>query len=130
MNFIKKSFAVLLVSSLGLGFNAHANNQAKAQQFLEELHENCMEHIDYQNVNSMVNVMNRTSIEINNESNLPLASSFDVMSKCLSNPNVLENFNPENFNFFLLGINFWSAELQKIRIDNTDYVLVIQPFQN
>lgn len=59
----------------------------------------------------------------------PRLSSFPLMTK--KNPNVtgvdFSNFNPVTFNPFTYNIEFFSSALQAIRIDGTEWVMIILP---
>ncbi|AEA44672.1 hypothetical protein [Fluviicola taffensis] len=59
----------------------------------------------------------------------PLLSSFPLMAKV--NPSIqganFENFNVASFNPMAYNIDFFSDKTQVIRIDNTNYIMVIRP---
>jgi hypothetical protein len=59
----------------------------------------------------------------------PLLSSFPLMTK--NNPNVaganFSNFTPDSFNPFTYQIEFLSSQTQVIRIDGTNFIMVIAP---
>lgn len=59
----------------------------------------------------------------------PLLSSIGLVDKY--NPEIkrdhAENFNPEKFNSLKYFFNFYSKEIQKIRVDNSDYLILIYP---
>lgn len=118
-------FLILFFTSFS---SIYANNSNKANTFLQELYENCPEFLEPGLAESIEEIISRVSIIESNESNLPLISSFSIKSKCLSNINLLDNFDPNTFNYYLYFINFESDQLQKIRIDNTNYIMIIQPY--
>lgn len=59
----------------------------------------------------------------------PLLSSFPLMTKV--NPTVqgadFANFNVSTFNPMVYNLDFFSDKIQVIRIDNTNYIMVIHP---
>lgn len=59
----------------------------------------------------------------------PLLSSFPLMAK--ANPTIqgadFANFNLSAFNPLVYNLEFFSDKTQVIRIDNTDYIMVIKP---
>lgn len=61
----------------------------------------------------------------------PLLSSMPLMSK--SNPGIqgadFENFNVNTFNPLAYNLDFFSDKTQVLRIDNTDYIMVIHPIK-
>ncbi len=69
------------------------------------------------------------SVPLTDSDKYPLLSSFPLMTK--RNPNVVgvdfSAFNPDTFNPFTYNIEFFSSAVQAIRIDNTEWVMVITP---
>lgn len=128
MNFIRIGYAFLIII-IGSS-SSFATPSNKAISFTQELYETCPEFLDPLLAIDVEEIISRVSMVKSTESNLPLISSFDIKTKCLNNTNLLEHFNPETFNYYLYYINFWHTEVQKIRIDNTEYILIIQPFSN
>ncbi|TSJ42512.1 hypothetical protein [Fluviicola chungangensis] len=59
----------------------------------------------------------------------PLLSSFPLMAK--ANPTIqgadFANFNLSTFNPLVYNLEFFSDKIQVIRIDNTNYIMVVKP---
>lgn len=130
---MRSVFNVFIIGLIGLSFQSYGSsgaNLTKASEFANQLYENCPEHLDPNLKYSILEIVERVSIIESAEENLPLISSYEIKSKCLSNTDLLENFNPETFNYFLYYIDFELGSIQKIRIDETDYILEILPFNN
>lgn len=130
---MRSIFNVFIIGLIGLSFQSYGSSGsslAKASEFANQLYENCPEHLDPNLMYSILEIVERVSIIESAEENLPLISSYEIKSKCLSNSNLLENFNPDTFNYFLYYIDFGLNTIQKIRIDETDYILEILPFNN
>lgn len=62
----------------------------------------------------------------------PLLSTYPLMTK--NNPGIeganFEVFNPDDFNVFAYSLDFFSDKVQAIRVDGTNYVMIIQPVKN
>jgi len=59
----------------------------------------------------------------------PLLSSFPLMNK--NNPSIVEmnysQFNPQTFTPIIYCLPFFSDQTQVIRVDGTDYIIIIEP---
>jgi len=79
--------------------------------------------------NCRQNRISFTSIPLTDSDKYPLLSSFPLLTK--RNPNVtganFGNFDPATFNPFTYTIDFFSSVVQAIRIDGTEWVMIISP---
>lgn len=67
--------------------------------------------------------------ELTSQDKYPLLSSFPVMNK--NNSAIVEidyaQFSPQDFQPITYNLPFFSDQMQVIRVDGTDYIIVIQP---
>lgn len=112
-------------------------SESHADKCIQELFGNELAYfksIDPQRITFFKNVVqNRVSLlKENNTTNdkYPKLSSIVLFDKYNSNIKHEAVFDASTFNVIKYKINFFSNETQVIRIDNTDYLLVISPNKN
>lgn len=136
-----KHFFPFLLCFLFLNFASNAQTSvtdplliAKAHQYAAEVFKDNPEFAGSKYMPEYIEELSR--IEIKKEAIQPneqykLLSSFLLKNKynsALETDNA-SNFNPDHFNALKYFFNFYSKTIQKIRVDNSPYIIVILPKQ-
>lgn len=135
-----KHYLPLLIAFLFLNFNSNAQTQsvndplliAKAHQYAAEVFRDYPLYAGAEYMPDYIADLSRVEIKqeaIQANENYKLLSSFELKDKYNSDLEVdnASNFKPEHFNALKYFFNFYAKTTQKIRVDNSTYVIVIHP---
>jgi len=108
--------------------------EAKAQQFANEVYQDCPQYAQAEYLNDYVTMIGRVEITTLAEygsADYQLLSSIPLKNKCNTalTYDSAENFNPENFNPLKYFFNFYSQTDQAYLVDNTQYIVLIHHAQ-
>lgn len=138
---MKKIFLLILMSlstycvqSQELKIDKNQNNSAGIDKRIVEVFGNQLENLvlnDTQRLSDLTDILdNRTEIieqkNTSNEKYLKL-SSVPLFNKYNQNLERDKIFNKNNFNVLKYDLEFYAKSVKVYRIDNTNYLLVIQP---
>lgn len=107
---------------------------AKVHQYAAEVYKDCTLFAEPQYMPEYIEEVSRVKVikeAFQPNEQYKLLSSFKLKNKCnmdmvTDNANTI---NPDNFNSLKYFFNFYSKTIQKIRVDNSPYVIIILPKQ-
>lgn len=123
-----------LIATIFFAFMFTASNAQQINSKIQELYGDKTREIaqnDPERIKALTNLLdNRVQVvesPVNAKEVYPKLSEMGLLNKY--NPDLKRDlvFDPNNFNPLKYDLNFFSKKTEAYRVDNTDYIIVIQP---